>query len=149
VSTGAFSHSSDTENYFQVNEESADHSLRYSCSVACLDQEVTTAQYRNERYTDPDVVEFSKHLNFHVDESYDRYLRPGRVRIQLRNGETLENETLYPPGDIENEISFDQLREKFERAWEYKYPNSDPSTTIQTIENIEKVDNIEQLIDQL
>jgi 2-methylcitrate dehydratase len=112
VSSGAFSHSSDPKGYFQVNEESADHSLRYSCSVACLDQEVTTVQYRNERYTDPDVVEFSKKLNFHEDESYNSYLRPGRVRIRLDNGDTLENETLYPPGDIEKEVTFEQLREK-------------------------------------
>lgn len=142
-------HTSDPERFFTINEETADHSLRYLCSVACLDGEVTTDQYRKERYRDEDVRSFADRLSFHVDENYDDTPQAGRVEIHLESGNTLTAETVYPPGSLENPLTPDAVEEKFRRYWAHRDSDRDADTVVDIIESLEDLEDVGELLNTL
>lgn len=139
-------HTRDPNRFFEINEETGDHSLRYLLSVACLDKEVVPEQYRQKRYADSDVREFSRKLNFRANKEYDSIGQSGLIRVNLDDGTTIEKETRIPPGHRDNPLSEEQLRTKFRLCWKDRYGDSDPSNVIQMIENIEDLDDLNELI---
>lgn len=139
-------HTSDPHRYFTINEETADHSLAYLCSVACLDQKVDTDQFRNERYRDSDVIEFSERLSFDADSSYDTTPIAGRVEVQMRDGTEFVEETIFPPGHKENSLSYDELCDKFRQYWERNDMRYDSGKVIESVENLEQYDEINEII---
>lgn len=139
-------HTKDPDSYFTINEETADHSLRYLCSVACLDGEVVPEQYRTKRYRDADVASFADRLTFSIDESYDHTPQAGRVQVHLEGGTTLERETIYPPGNPENPLSREQIEDKFRRYWDHHNPDANADAAARAVENVEDLDDVGELL---
>lgn len=146
IGTRPYNHTRDPNRYFQINEETADHSLPYALSVACLDRAVVPEQFREERFRDEDVIEFSERLAFHIDDAYDAIGQAGRVEIHLEDRQSVEEETVYPPGHQENPLSREQLESKFTRLWSSQHDSAAADRVIDLIENIEHVKDVSTLV---
>jgi 2-methylcitrate dehydratase len=81
--------------------EAADHSFTFLPCVTLVDGELTTRQFDNDRWLEPEVRGLMEKVVLGVDADL-RDRAPGsmpcRLTVRLKGGETLSSECLYPPG---------------------------------------------------
>jgi 2-methylcitrate dehydratase len=99
-------------------KEQADHSLPYLLAVALLDGQVMPAQFAPERILRPDVQELLRHVV--VRPAADLTARfPAehacRLRLRLAGGVTLAAEKTDYHGFLTRPMSWERVRQKFER----------------------------------
>jgi 2-methylcitrate dehydratase len=101
------------------SREAADHSFAYLIAVALLDGELTHRQFANDRWcADAKVLGLMDCVSFEVSgELADRApgSMPCRLRVELRSGEELSTECLFPPGHSFSERGLDHavVEDKF------------------------------------
>ena len=81
--------------------EAADHSFTFLPCVALMDGELTSRQFENERWIEPETRRLMDRVEMGVAADLrDRALgsMPCRLRVQLTSGEEVVSECLYPPG---------------------------------------------------
>jgi 2-methylcitrate dehydratase len=99
-------------------KEEADHSLPYMLAVALLDGEVGPDQYAPERIRREDVQGLLRSVVVRPEESLSRCFpeeMPCRIRISLKNGQTLEVQKRDYEGFFTRPMSWERVLEKFER----------------------------------
>jgi 2-methylcitrate dehydratase len=104
--------------YVVRSKEEADHSLPYMLAVSLLDGEVGPAQYAPERIRREDVQGLLRRVMVRPDEDLSRRFpeeMPCRIRISLKDGQTLEVEKRDYEGFFTQPMSWERALEKFER----------------------------------
>ena len=100
------------------SKEEADHSLPYLLAVALLDGQVLPEQYLPERIAAEDVQQLLRRVEVRPDTEFSRHFpeqHSARVRIQLRDGRTLEREQHDYEGFHTRPMSWDAVAAKFDR----------------------------------
>ena len=94
----------------------AQMSLQDNVAVAILDGEAYLPQFAPERIVEPTVVDLAKRVEVVVDEDLDA-LYPavygGRITLVLKSGEEHSLRVDYSKGMPENQMSMDDIAEKF------------------------------------
>lgn len=102
-------------------KEEADHSLPYMVAVALLDGDVLPAQYAPDRIIRSDVQDLLRRVAVRPSESHTRRF-PERhactITIALRDGRELHREKEEYEGFVTRPMSWDTVREKFDRLTE-------------------------------
>jgi 2-methylcitrate dehydratase len=101
-----------------VTKEQADHSLPYILAVALLDGDVNTEQYLPPRIVSPDVQNLLRRITVHPNKELSSRFpaeMPVRIRIRLRDGQTLLTEARDYEGFHTRPVSWDTAVKKFER----------------------------------
>ena len=103
--------------YVVRSKEEADHSLPYMLAVSLLDGEVGPAQYAPERIRREDVQRLLRKVVVRPEEDLSRRFpqeMPCRIRISLKDGQTLEVEKRDYEGFFTRPMSWERALEKFE-----------------------------------
>ncbi len=109
----------DPEKWDPKTRETADHSLPYIVSAALLDGKVWLDTFKPERYLASDVREVMKKMKIEVNDEYDRIYPDGignKIIVKLKDGRTLEAESIYPPGHFKNKLDRKGVEDKFLRV---------------------------------
>jgi len=99
-------------------KEEADHSLPYMTAVALLDGQVLPEQYLPERIRRADAQALLQKIDVTPSEAYSRKFpgkMPGHLRIHLRDGRILEIEKEDYHGFHTRPMSWETVRQKFEK----------------------------------
>jgi 2-methylcitrate dehydratase len=101
------------------SKEEADHSLPYLLAVALLDGQVLPEQYLTERIAADDVQQLLHRVAVRPDPELSRRFpaeHSARVRLQLRDGRTLEREQHDYEGFHTRPMGWDAVTAKFHRV---------------------------------
>lgn len=94
----------------------AQMSLQYNVAVALLDGQAYLPQFAPERIVEPTVVELAKRVEIVVDDDLDALypaIYGGRITLILKSGEQHSLRVDYSKGMPENQMSSDDIAEKF------------------------------------
>ncbi|MFC1871749.1 MmgE/PrpD family protein [Chloroflexota bacterium] len=131
------------------NKETADHSSYYLTAIAIMDRRVGPDQFSTQKYEDPRVIELIDKMIFEADPELDQFSAAGISEITTRQGNVYKHRVDYPRGDPHNPMTDDELEDKF-RSMAGKYmAESQMQAIIEAIYNLEKLDNIGELLDKL
>lgn len=107
----------DWANYHQNAHPSTYHeaqvSVPYSVAVALMDGQALFAQYNNQRLGDPQLLRLSEVLRFTADASLPRGVSC-RLTMVMDDGSRHVAQVDYPKGSIQNAMSDEELRAKFD-----------------------------------
>jgi 2-methylcitrate dehydratase len=146
-------------------KEQADHSLFYAAAVLLLDGQIYPEQYEPERITRRDVQDllhtvkvstgFPLHEPLVVAGILDPYTlaypdkMKTKVRIELKNGQTLTREQEDYHGFFTRPFSWEDVTEKFRRLSSGVIPTKSQEQLIDVIRNLENEPDMSALIDLL
>jgi 2-methylcitrate dehydratase len=114
----------DPEKWRPKTRETADHSLPYCSAVALADGDVALAQFDDQRFTDPALLDLVAKVKVHRDPTLSaRYPRgiPNRLTVTLDDGRTLVKEVEFPRGHAENPMTDAEVEHKFRTLVEPRY----------------------------
>jgi len=138
------------KNYEPKSPAEAKFSLPYCIAVALLDGSVSLRQFTEDRIRRPDVRELSKRVKVYVDEEvnalYPRKLG-AKVRIRTRSGGAYEKLVEVAKGNPENPLGTHEIVDKFMRLATLKIEVEACKELVKTIMNLERVSNIEKLLE--
>ncbi|MCE4628311.1 MAG: MmgE/PrpD family protein [Desulfurococcales archaeon] len=106
----------DPEKWDPKTRETADHSLPYIVAAALLDGKVWIDTFKPERYLAEDVRRVMKKMRVVVNPEYDKIYPEGignKIIIKFKDGRTIEEESIYPPGHFKNPLDRGGVEEKF------------------------------------
>lgn len=88
-------------------------SLPYSVAVAFTDGQALFPQYNNARLKEPMLLKLSEMLKITVDDTLPRGVSC-RLTVEMDDGVKYVSQVDYPKGSIQNSMSDDELRAKFD-----------------------------------
>ncbi len=140
------------EKWRPTSRETADHSMPYCVAVALTDGEVTAAKFREERFTDPDLLALMARITIHRDaELTSRYPAgiPNRLVVTTRDGRTLAREVTYPRGHARNPMTDAEVETKF-RYWAGQVMPPEQLDRVQaTVWRLEELAELSPLVEAL
>lgn len=96
---------------------SAQMNLGYTVAALLLDGSLTVDSFREERLTDPRILELSARVRVEVDPAFDRLGREGRhavrVVVRLIDGRTLETSCFHAKGTSARPLTSEEVVAKF------------------------------------
>jgi len=135
----------DPEKWDPKTRETADHSLPYIVAAALLDGRVWVDTFKPERFLADDVRKVMKKMRIEVDPEYDKVYPagiPNKVRVRLRDGRVYEEESVYPPGHYRNQLSVEQVEEKF---WKLAGDLVDREKAIRFLEEAWRLEDVKDI----
>lgn len=140
---------SDWAHYHQNAQPKTYHeaqvSLPYSVAVAFTDGQALFPQYNNARLKEPMLVKLSEMLKITVDDTLPRGVSCKLV-IEMEDGTKYESQVDYPKGSIQNSMSDDELRAKFDSLTIPVIGTERSAQAAQIIANIEDCNDLSALI---
>jgi 2-methylcitrate dehydratase PrpD len=95
----------------------AQMNLYYGMAVIALDGAAFTAQFRETRLADPQILDFISRITAHVDPEIEKmgvpFRHASRVKVTARSGQVFEKLSLHRRGSPENPLSPDEVMHKF------------------------------------
>ena len=88
-------------------------SLPYSVAVALVDGQALFPQYNNARLKEPEIVRLTQMVAIEPDPSLPRGVSC-KMTITMEDGNVYTSQVDYPKGSIQNPMSDDELRGKFD-----------------------------------
>lgn len=88
-------------------------SLPYSVAVAFTDGQALFPQYNNARLKEPMLIRLSEMLKITVDDTLPRGVSC-KLTVEMEDGAKYVSQVDYPKGSIQNSMSDDELRIKFD-----------------------------------
>jgi 2-methylcitrate dehydratase len=111
----------DEHKFAPLNKETADHSFYYCTAVALVAGECTAAQFSDAWLKHPEVARLMARSTLEAKPEltalYKQGARPAAVEIKTRRG-TFSREVLYPKGDPNNPMTWDDVARKFRQQAE-------------------------------
>ncbi|HEX4329238.1 MAG TPA: MmgE/PrpD family protein [Burkholderiales bacterium] len=123
-------------------------SLPYSVAVALTDGQALFAQYNNARLKEPMLLKLSEMVKISVDDSLPRGVSC-KMTMEMDDGKEYVSQVDYPKGSIQNSMSDDELRAKFDSLAEPvlgKARASEVAAMVADIENVTDVRNLTRLL---
>ena len=130
-------------------KETADHSLPYIVAVALMDGDVTLEQFDAAHLKNSQLQDLVQKVTVAEKKEYtDIYGKsfPNKVTVSLKNGKVYEKEVLDPKGHPNNPLTLEELETKFRRAAEPLLKKEQQDKIMDTIENLEQVQDIGKLM---
>jgi 2-methylcitrate dehydratase PrpD len=101
------------QNAHPTTYHEAQVSLPYSVAVALTDGQALFPQYNNARLKEPMLKKLSEMVEITVDESLPRGVSC-LMTMEMEDGGTYRSQVDYPKGSIQNAMSDEELRAKFD-----------------------------------
>ena len=88
-------------------------SLPYSVAVALVDGQALFPQYNNARLKETEIVRLTQMVQIEPDASLPRGVSC-KMTMTMEDGRTYTSQVDYPKGSIQNPMSDEELRAKFD-----------------------------------
>jgi len=109
---------SEPEKLRPTSRETADHSMFYCCAASLVDGDVTLDTFKEERLTDPvllDLIDRTKIVeDAELNKGYPKGI-PNDVTITCTDGTKVNKRVDFPRGHAENPMTDDEVVAKFKR----------------------------------
>ena len=132
-------------------KEQADHSLPYILAVALLDGQVMPEQYDPERIQRPDVQALLRKVSVQPRQLFSERFpdeMPCRVKITLRDGRVLEQETKDYEGFFTRPMSWETAVQKFNKIATPNASAGQRGGIADAVANLEQI-SVRELMEQL
>ena len=136
---------SEPEKLRPTSRETADHSMFYCCAAALVDGDVTLDTFKEERLTDPVLLDLiDKTTIVEVEELNKGYPKgiPNDITITCSDGTTVNKRVDFPRGHVENPMTDAEVEAKFRRMAAGVVSDETASATL---EQAWKLDTLEDL----
>ena len=132
------------------NIEDMQFSIQFLIGAALVDGAVGSKQVNVSRLHDPMILEQAQKVVLTVDPEIEALGVAGElgavVTIEKKDGVTYKKRITHAKGDVENPLSYDELRDKFRLLAEKPLGNEKTEEVIKYIDDLENVNNIEELM---
>lgn len=106
----------DDHKHAPVNKETADHSFYYCTAVGLVAGECTSEQFDDRWFQNPEVARLMRVCTLEAKPEltalFKQGARPAAVEVKTRRG-MFRREVLYPKGDPQNPMTWDDVTRKF------------------------------------
>lgn len=105
-------------------------------------------EYTEENLKDPQIRGMAKRINFIFDEDLEKIAKgcgPANVTMRLKNGAKYQKRVDFAKGTIQNPMTKEELRNKFNELASSIIPPSQAAKIVLTIEKLERLNNIDDL----
>ena len=130
----------DEHKHAPTSKETADHSFYYCVAVALVAGECTSEQFTETWLKNPTVARLMKASTLEarpeLTARFKKGARPAAVEVKTRRG-VFEREVLYPKGDPNNAMTWDDVAEKFMTQAESVL---DPRTAREVLERARRIE---------
>jgi len=135
----------------KVAPASGDHgrvSLQYSVAEALAVGEFGKNAYKPERLANRDILAIARRVRYYVDPAFPGPGRfKGAVRLTLTDGRTFEEVEEYNRGSVENPMTHDELRAKFDENARGVLPREASARLADAIARLERLEDAGALAD--
>ena len=148
----ATAHAAHPEAYKPETRETADHSLPYCLAVGLKEGDLGPDQFRGEKWKDPKVLNLMARIKVTTDPELAKLYpsaRPADLEIRTKKGERLKARVDHPKGNPCNPMTDEEVQAKFKKLASKLMEEDQICHIIETVNNIEKVDDIGELMDLL
>lgn len=139
----------DEKKYIIDSRETADHSLPYCIAAAAVRRSLTPHEFSPESLRDEQILAVVPKVKAILEPSFENRFpaeQPCRVVITLKGGNKFTKERAYPKGDPRDRLSTAELKQKFNALAEDLLPEKTLEEIFQTIENLEDIRDIGDLM---
>jgi 2-methylcitrate dehydratase len=139
----------DEKKYIIDSRETADHSLPYCIAAAIVRRKLMPNEFNKESLKDKRILENVPKVKAVLEPSFEERFpaeQPCRVVIKLTNGETLTKERAYPKGDPRNQLSTEELKQKFDILAEGILDDSQKEAVFKAVYDLENISEIGDLM---
>ncbi len=139
----------DPEKWDPKTRETADHSLPYIVAAALIDGKIWLETFKPERYLAEDVRKLMRKMKVEVDPKADELYPDGilnRITVKFKDGRTVSEENIYPPGHFMNPLDRGGVENKFLRLVTMYVDEDRAKEFLLRAWNLERVENIGGLI---
>ena len=137
-------------NYHDIKRPKTYHeaqvSLPYSVAVALIEGEAFLQQYSEGKLKDPLVRRLSEMVEIHTMEGLPREVSC-RMEVLLKDGSKYTSQVDYPKGSIENPMTTEERRTKFQRLSSDLLDGERQKRVEETVFEMEKIRDISGLLD--
>jgi len=140
------------KSYRPASRESADHSIPYCLSIGLIEGYLGPEQFEQDQWLDPKVLALMNKVEVVVDPELEKLFptaSPADVEIYTKKGESVRARVEYPKGDSSNRMTDGEVQEKFRKLTSGLIGEKKTDLIIDTVNNIEKIDDIGKLMDLL
>lgn len=127
----------------------AQMSMQYCTAIALLDGHVLVDQFKDERLSEPGVLDLAHRVEFVIDPEIDA-LYPekfaSKVEIVLKDGRSLWQRVDYPKGSSENPMIADEVENKFRALARTVKDEHTTSSILELGQRLEELKNLFPLI---
>jgi 2-methylcitrate dehydratase PrpD len=128
---------------------SAQLNIYYALAAMALDRDAMIEQFREERLSDPRILDFIARIHVEPDLRFDAMGNAFRYAVNLtvrtRAGATYSHESLHRPGTREKPASEERLRGKFALLAGCALPVNRVKSLIQTVDGLQELKDLRKL----
>lgn len=128
----------------------AQMNLFFGLAAIAVDDNAFVDQYREERLSDPRLLDFIGRIKAHADPEIDKLgplMRHGaKLQVKTRNGRSFQKEVMHRLGSPENPISQAALEEKFRTLAVKCLSERQVTEIIETVNALDELDSVETLV---
>jgi 2-methylcitrate dehydratase PrpD len=122
--------------------------MGYLLARAIIDGNVSLDMFTDRAVRDPDVLKLAERIHMRLDKGLkaaNEGSRPCRVTVRSKNGETYSREVQHAKGSPEIPMTADERKEKFTQCARQALDESSSRRALETIESLERLENITPL----
>jgi 2-methylcitrate dehydratase PrpD len=147
VACGTFSYRHTVWPYRASGLTEAQMNLYYGLSTMAVEGEVFVDQFSDDRLSKPEILNFSKRIFVEIDPVIDA-LGPAcrdavRVTVTTSDGQRITREKKWRPGSPEDPMTIEDLKSKFLRLADGRWPAAKSHRLIELIEDLDALPSIE------
>ena len=128
----------------------AQMNLYYGLAMIALDGAAFVDQYRQERLTDPRVLDLVKRIGARIDPEIEAmgaaFRHAARIKVVTRDGRELKAELLNRRGSAENPLKPEDIDYKFRQVVKQCLSASDIEKVVRLVRGMESVADLSELI---
>jgi 2-methylcitrate dehydratase len=150
LSKRTVTHNGDPAKKYPRNKETADHSAYFITALdIVLRGKLIPTSFTPDSYDDPLIRELSDRVTLEHGPEFDQVLTGATVTIRTKDGRVLQKRVDFPRGNPENRMSDAELRDKFIECAGSRLAATQVDRIIETCMNLERLDDIGELMGQL
>ena len=128
------------------NGETADHSAHYVNAIVIKERALGPDQYAEEKYIDPVVLDLIEKITVVADPSWKPSTYASTSEITTKDGRHFKKHKPVPKGHFDDPLTDAEIEEKVRKMMVKHLPESQIKKIIDTVWNLEKVDDIGKLV---
>ncbi len=139
---------SEPEKWRPTSRETADHSMGYCTAVALIDGDVTRDSFKEERLSDPKILELLDKTKIteepELNPGYPKGI-PNHITVTMGGGKKVDKRVDFPRGHAENPMTDDEVVSKFKRLAQGVISDGTIATILDKAWHLDELSDLDEL----